>query len=63
MQLTLVFTNPVDRDPLLFFKDKASLSSIVDADKPETLLKPIRDALKENKPSAQILAQEPKGIC
>lgn len=60
MQLTLVFTNPVDRDPLLFFKDKASLSSIVDADNPETLLKPIRDALKENKAVPQILAQEPK---
>lgn len=60
MQLTLVFTNPVDRDPLLFFKDKASLSSIVDADNPETLLKPIRDELKDNKAVPQILAQEPK---
>ena len=60
MQLTLVFTNPVERDPLLFFKDKASLSTIVDADKPETLITPIRDALKENKTAPQVVAQEPK---
>ena len=60
MQLTLVFTNPVERDPLLFFKDKTSLSTIVDADKPETLIKPIRDALKENKTTPQVVAQEPK---
>ena len=60
MQLTLVFTNPVERDPLLFFKDKTSLATIVDADKPETLIKPIRDALKENKIAPQVVAQEPK---
>ena len=60
MQLTLVFTNPVERDPLLFFKDKASLSTIVDADKPETLITPIRDTLKENKVAPQVVAQEPK---
>ncbi|OCG20340.1 vWA domain-containing protein [Gilliamella sp. App4-10] len=60
MQMTLVFTNPVDRDPLLFFKDKAALTAIVDADKPEALLKPIRDALKANKPALEVVAQEPK---
>ncbi|MFQ0998167.1 vWA domain-containing protein [Gilliamella sp. BG6] len=60
MQMTLVFTNPVDRDPLLFFKDKAALTAIVDADKPETLLKPIREALKANKAAPEVLAQEPK---
>ncbi|MWP49205.1 vWA domain-containing protein [Gilliamella sp. Lep-s21] len=60
MQMTLVFTNPVDRDPLLFFKDKATLTKIVDADKPETLLKPIRDALKANKQVTEVVAQEPK---
>lgn len=60
MQMTLVFTNPVDRDPLLFFKDKASLTNIIDASQPESLLKPIRDALKADKPTAEILAQEPK---
>ncbi|OCG64434.1 MULTISPECIES: vWA domain-containing protein [unclassified Gilliamella] len=60
MQMTLVFTNPVDRDPLLFFKDKAALTAIVDADKPEVLLKPIRDTLKANKPASDVVAQEPK---
>ncbi|MWP47128.1 vWA domain-containing protein [Gilliamella sp. Pas-s27] len=60
MQMTLVFTNPVDRDPLLFFKDKTALTKIVDTDKPEALLKPIRDALKVNKPVVEVVAQEPK---
>ncbi|MFQ1053464.1 vWA domain-containing protein [Gilliamella apicola] len=60
MQMTLVFTNPVDRDSLLFFKDKASLTTLVDANKPETLLKPIREALKNNKSVPEIVAQEPK---
>jgi serine/threonine-protein kinase PpkA len=60
MQMTLVFTNPVDRDSLLFFKDKAALTAIVDADKPEVLLKPIRDTLKANKPASDVVAQEPK---
>ena len=60
MQMTLVFTNPVDRDSLLFFKDKASLTNLVDANQPETLLKPIREALKNNKSVPEIVAQEPK---
>ena len=60
MQMTLVFTNPVDRDSLLFFKDKASLTTFVDANQPETLLKPIREALKNNKSVPEIIAQEPK---
>ncbi|MBI0095209.1 MULTISPECIES: vWA domain-containing protein [Gilliamella] len=60
MQMTLVFTNPVDRDSLLFFKDKASLTTLVDANQPETLLKPIREALKNNKSVPEIVAQEPK---
>ncbi|WP_294615904.1 vWA domain-containing protein [uncultured Gilliamella sp.] len=60
MQMTLVFTNPVDRDPLLFFKDKASLTTIVDANQPESLLKPIREALKSGKPIPEVIAQEPK---
>ena len=60
MQMTLVFTNPVDRDPLLFFKDKAALTKIVDSDQPETLLKPIRDSLNADKATPEIVAQEPK---
>ncbi|MFQ1007476.1 serine/threonine protein kinase [Gilliamella apicola] len=60
MQMTLVFTNPVERDSLLFFKDKASLTTLVDANQPETLLKPIREALKNNKSVPEIVAQEPK---
>lgn len=59
MQMTLVFTNPVDREPLLFFEDKATLSKIVDSENPETLLKPIRNALKDNKSTSKVLAQEP----
>ncbi|MCX8574190.1 MULTISPECIES: vWA domain-containing protein [unclassified Gilliamella] len=59
MQMTLVFTNPVERDPLLFFKDKDSLTAIVDSEHPETLLKPIREALNVNQTSPKVIAQEP----
>lgn len=60
MQMTLVFTNPVDRDPLLFFKDKKELDAIIESDKPAALVQPIRDKLAKNEQTNEILAQEPK---
>ncbi|OBX03523.1 serine/threonine protein kinase [Gallibacterium genomosp. 3] len=59
MQMTLVFTNPSDRDRLLFFKDKATLDEIVNADDPNKLLQPIRKDLANNKNNPAVLAQEP----
>ncbi|MDF7671031.1 hypothetical protein PT276_07480 [Orbaceae bacterium ESL0721] len=59
MQMSLVFTNPVDRDPLLFFKDRAALDTIVNASSPDAQLKSIRDALKAGKSVPEVVAQEP----
>lgn len=60
MQMTLVFTNPSDRDPLLFFKDRSALEKISNAAQPATLLKPIRQALAAAKSVPEIVAEEPK---
>ena len=59
MQMTLAFTNPVGRDPLLFFKDKATLESLIGADNPAAMLEPIRADLNSGKNNPQVLAQEP----
>ncbi|MBN6067071.1 VWA domain-containing protein [Aggregatibacter actinomycetemcomitans] len=60
MQMTLAFTNPVDREPLLFFKSKADIENVVNADDAKKILAPIRADLANNKTPAQIVAQEPK---
>ncbi|TNG95508.1 VWA domain-containing protein [Pasteurellaceae bacterium USgator11] len=59
MQMTLAFTNPAGRDPLLFFKDKTTLESLIEADNPAALLEPIRADLNSGKHNPQVLAQEP----
>src|SRR5690606_29127249 len=60
MQLTLAFTNPANRDRLLFFKDRAQLDDIIDAPDPVSEIAPIRDQLKRGGKSPKILAQEPE---
>lgn len=60
MQMTLAFTNPVDRQPLLFFKNKADIETVVNADDAKKILEPIRADLANNKTPPQIVAQEPK---
>lgn len=60
MQMTLVFTNPSDRDSLLFFKDRSSLEQIVNADDPTKAITPIRQELASKNSHPAILAQEPK---
>ncbi len=60
MQLTLAFTNPANRDRLLFFKDRAQLDQIIDAPDPVSEIAPIRDQLKRAGASPKILAQEPE---
>lgn len=59
MQLSLVFTNPVNRDPLLFFKDKNALTEVISADDPASTIVPIRAKLAKNQTVDQIVAQEP----
>ena len=60
MQMTMVFTNPSDRGSLLFFKDKATLESIINDNSPAKAVEPIRAELSQKKSSEKVLAEEPK---
>ncbi|MGY2289869.1 vWA domain-containing protein [Pseudomonas sp. SDO528_S397] len=59
MQLTLAFTNPANRDRLLFFKERATVEGILDAPDPVSKVAPLRATLKQGKQAPGILAQEP----
>lgn len=59
MQMTLALTNPAGRDPLLFFKDEATLEKVFGAKDPATLLKPIRANLSSKGQDPNVLAREP----
>ena len=59
MQMTVVFTNPSDRDPLLFFKDRSTLESVINDNEPAKAVAPIRETLNKNKKSDKVLAKEP----
>lgn len=60
MQLTLAFTNPANRDRLLFFKDKQSLDNILSAPDPVSLVAPLRAKLKRDGHAEGIQAEEPE---
>ena len=60
IQMTLTFTNPVDRDPLLFFKEKASLEKIIGSSNKQADVAAIRQNLEKSGASPEIVAQEPK---
>jgi len=60
MQLTLAFTNPANRDRLVFFKDKKSLDDILNAPDPVSLVAPLRAHLKRDGHAEGVLAQEPE---
>ncbi|AJZ88320.1 hypothetical protein BBAD15_g3144 [Beauveria bassiana D1-5] len=59
MQLTLAFTNPAGRNPMLFFRDKADVEKILNSPKPATILDPLLANLKSQKPTPEVLAREP----
>lgn len=59
MQMTLAFTNPAGRDPLLFFRQKDTLDQILSASDPNPILKPIQDKLAGNGRDPRVVAQEP----
>lgn len=46
MQLTLAFTNPANRDRMLFFKERSQLEGILDAPDPVSRVAPLRAQLK-----------------
>lgn len=58
MQLTLAFTNPANRDRLMFFKDRAMLEGILDAPDPVSKVAPLRAKLKQGTLAPGVLAQE-----
>ncbi|NWC64570.1 vWA domain-containing protein [Cedecea sp. P7760] len=60
MQLTLAFTNPANRDRLLFFKERKTLDDIFSAPDPVSLVAPLRARLKRDGQAAGVLAQEPE---
>lgn len=60
MQLTLAFTNPANRDRLLFFKDRDTLEHVLDAPDPVVEVAPLRSKLKNQQSTDKILAQEPE---
>ncbi|MEB6224962.1 vWA domain-containing protein [Pantoea anthophila] len=60
MQLTLAFTNPANRDRLVFFKDKKSLEKILNAPDPVSIVAPLRAHLKRDGHAEGVLAQEPE---
>lgn len=60
MQLTLAFTNPANRDRLLFFKERKALEDIIDAPDPVSHIAPLRARLKQGQTAPGVLAQEPE---
>ncbi len=60
MQLTLAFTNPANRDRLMFFKERSQLEGILDAPDPVSQVAPLRAKLKQGTDAPGVLAQEPE---
>jgi hypothetical protein len=59
MQMTLMLTNPADREPLLFFRERKTLDQMVDAADAGALLKPIRANMKSSGRDPKVIAREP----
>lgn len=60
MQMSLAFTNPANRDRLLFFKERETLEEILDAPDPVSYVAPLRAQLAQNAQTETVLAQEPE---
>ncbi|MDN6180137.1 MAG: vWA domain-containing protein [Halomonadaceae bacterium] len=60
MQLTLAFTNPANRDRLLFFKQRDALTTIFDEFEPSAKVAPLRARLERDEQVPAVLAQEPE---
>ncbi|WP_408646918.1 vWA domain-containing protein [Xenorhabdus lircayensis] len=59
MQLTLAFTNPSGRNPMLFFRAKTDVEKILNSPNPATQLQPLLGELKTGKTVPSVLAREP----
>lgn len=59
MQLTLAFTNPANREPVLFFKDKQTIEALVDSEVPSAAFEPLVESLDKTGRAPGVLAREP----
>ncbi|NLY27703.1 MAG: VWA domain-containing protein [Alcaligenaceae bacterium] len=62
MQMTLVFSNPANRNPVLFFESRDKLESIIDAPDPSRTLAPMWSTLKKQQHVPGILARDPEYV-
>lgn len=60
MQLTLALTNPIGRSPLLFFRNREDIESILNNKEPEKLFNPLLNKLDKKQIVPQVLAREPE---
>jgi len=60
MQLTLAFTNPANRSPVLFFADKEEAQGLVDAEDPAMAIEPIMAELDKTGKASGVVAKEPE---
>nr|WP_205600944.1 vWA domain-containing protein [Halomonas socia] len=60
MQLTLAFTNPANRDRLMFFGEQDGLMAIFDDFEPSGQVAPLRAQLRRDGEAPGIVAQEPE---
>ena len=60
MQLTLAFTNPAGRSPVLFFESREKAEALVDAERPASAIEPILTQIDQTGRAPGILAKEPE---
>ncbi|PAU77573.1 vWA domain-containing protein [Halomonas salipaludis] len=60
MQLTLSFTNPANRDRLIFFDEQDGLMTIFDDFEPSAQVAPLRAQLRRDGQASGVVAQEPE---
>lgn len=58
-QLALAFTNPAGRERALLFKERADLLGIVESEKPDQALSPLRKAVEAGKSDPKVVSVEP----
>jgi len=60
MQLTLAFSNPANRSPVLFFENRDQLEQLVDSEMPAMAIEPIMAELEQNGKASGVVAKEPE---
>lgn len=60
MQLTLKFTNPANRNPVVFYKEKKDLESLLEQEDPAKQLEPLLAKLDKEGRDPKVVAREPK---